>query len=196
MTEDVAILILAAGSSERLGTPKQLLPYKNTTLLRHTIEQVMGLNASKIYVVLGAFYEEIHASIQDLPIDILKNDQWKSGMSSAIRLGVEHIQRDQNIKRILITLTDLPLLDTFHYKNLLQAHQFQPSNITATQYTNSKGVPVIFNDMYFDTLEKLVGEEGAKPILKQHKSDVAYWEANIAYFDVDTTDAYLELLSL
>ena len=59
MTSGTAILMLAAGASERMGRPKQLLPYKNTTLLGHCLSQAAGIEDTDLYLVLGAFHEEI-----------------------------------------------------------------------------------------------------------------------------------------
>jgi len=195
MENETAILILAAGSSKRLGTPKQLLPYKEGTLLQDTISKLSDLQNQNIYVVLGAYYERIKTTIEHLPITIVKNSDWESGLGSSIAASISHIYRVKGIKKVLITLADLPLFETSNYQALLDTHLRNSLGITLTTYTNNSGVPVIFNSNYFESLKKLSGDEGAKSILIQNKNDVGHYKANIAYFDIDTMDDYLELIA-
>jgi molybdenum cofactor cytidylyltransferase len=193
---DTAILVLAAGASTRLGEPKQLLSYKNSTLLKHTINQVLAIQDAKVYVVLGAFFEEIYASIKQLPITIIKNDYWQEGLGSSIRVGVLEIQKNLSYNKVLITLGDLPLMLSKNYQDLLFHHKKSTTEITATQYPTTNGVPVIFDSPYFNALSELSGDEGAKPLLVKNKSDVSFCEVSIAFFDIDTKDSYLKLISL
>lgn len=195
MKEDTAILLLAAGASKRLGTPKQLLPFGETTLLEDTILKVLPLSERNVYVVLGAHAGRIEPIVKNLPIKIIKNENWESGMGSSISAGVCHIKQQKGIKKILITLVDLPLLKTSNYRELLNTYETSTKGISVTKYLNNKGVPVIFDSSYFESLSQLSGEEGAKSILIQNKSDVAYYDANIAYFDIDTKDDYLALIA-
>jgi molybdenum cofactor cytidylyltransferase len=197
MKDETAILILAAGASTRLGEPKQLLPYKNTTLLKHTIKQVLAIENAKVYVVLGAFFEEIHTSIKQLPITILKNNHWQKGLGSSLHMGVLEIQKNPVFNKVLITLGDLPLMLSKNYQALLFHHKESTTGITATQYpTTTNGVPVIFDNTYFNALSELSGDEGAKSLLKKNKSDVSFCEVSIAFFDIDTKESYLKLINL
>jgi molybdenum cofactor cytidylyltransferase len=197
MKKETAILVLAAGSSQRLGMPKQLLAYKETTLLAHTITQLLSLKEGPVFVVLGAYFQKIKASISHFPVTILENTSWEKGLASSIHLGVSHIETETSFSKVLITLSDLPLFDAIHYQNLLHTHQKgKKLGITITKYLDNKGVPVVFSDHYFSSLQELSGDEGAKSVVQKNKSDVAYYEANIAYFDVDTVASYQKLLSL
>ena len=105
---DLGILILAAGSSTRMGQPKQLLPWKNSTLLGNTIETAKALTKN-ILVVLGAHAELIE---EKLPKDVNRiiNIGWNSGMGSSIALGVQQLERALGPERILILLVDQPLI--------------------------------------------------------------------------------------
>lgn len=195
MKDQTAILVLAAGSSKRLGTPKQLLPYKEGTLLQDTISKLSVLQDQNIYVVLGAHYDRIKTTIEHLPVTIIKNSAWENGLGSSIAMGISSVYQVKGIQKVLITLADLPLFESSNYQALLDLHREHSLGITITKYSDNKGVPVIFNSNYFKSLMGLSGDEGAKSILLQNKSDVEHYDANIAYFDIDTMDNYLELIA-
>lgn len=196
MKKDTAILVLAAGASTRFGSPKQLLPYRSATLLSHTLAQVVRLPGVTAYVVLGAFFDDIHQTIKNFPVQILKNSDWDTGLPSSIRLGVTEIQKEKTFGQVLITLADTPLFVKSHYRKLIQTHQKKGAGITATKYTNSEGVPVVFDQRYFDDLIALSGDKGAKSLLSKNKSDVSYYKSHIAFFDIDTQEAYQKLLDI
>lgn len=195
MAADTAILVLAAGASKRLGTPKQLLPYNSSTLLQDTVGKLMQVQSTNIYVVLGAHYQLIAPSLEKMPVTVFQNKDWEAGMSTTISKGITQIQENSKIKRVLITLVDLPLLEVLHYNALLETHCQHSLRITITQYLNSKGVPCVFDRKYFRALAALKGDEGAKPLIRNHKSDVAFYKADIAYYDVDTMEDYLKLIA-
>src|SRR5215475_6610558 len=80
----VALLLLAAGGSTRMGRPKQLLEYRGRPLLRHSVEQALGSRCRPVVVVLGAEADACRAAIQDAPVDVMINHAWAEGMGSSI----------------------------------------------------------------------------------------------------------------
>ena len=83
----VAAVILAAGSSSRMGQPKQLLVWKGETLIRTIIAKVQAAGINTIYVVLGANADKVAANIADLPVQLIENPEWASGMGSSVVAG-------------------------------------------------------------------------------------------------------------
>jgi molybdenum cofactor cytidylyltransferase len=92
MTEKIAIIILAAGTSSRLGSPKQLLTFNGKTLLRHAVDAALGTGCQSVFVILGANIEVLREELKDKPITIVENSGWKEGMASSIRCGLENIK--------------------------------------------------------------------------------------------------------
>src|SRR3990170_2001437 len=84
-------LLLAAGGSRRLGTPKQLLEFEGKTLLLRAAEALVETSCEPVVVVLGAEIERSKDEIEDLPVSFAINDDWESGMSSSIRVGLEKL---------------------------------------------------------------------------------------------------------
>jgi molybdenum cofactor cytidylyltransferase len=85
----VGLIILAAGASTRMGTPKQLLTYRGCTLIRHMAEVAIASVCQPIAIVLGANGERIKPEISQFPLQIVENQQWQEGMSSSIQVGLE-----------------------------------------------------------------------------------------------------------
>src|SRR5919202_6946675 len=109
----VGLLILAAGASSRMGTPKQLLPYRGRSFVRHIVEVTIASVCQPIAVVLGANAERIKPEISHLPVQIVENQQWTEGMSSSIRAGLEALlTTNQNLDAVAIALCDQPFFSS------------------------------------------------------------------------------------
>lgn len=184
-------LILAAGSSSRMGEPKQVLPWHNTTLIGHAIERALLIEETSIYVVLGAHYDTVYKEICHFPVTILKNAEWQSGMGSTIRSGIEAIQQDKlSCDGVLISLVDQPLLDTTHFNALVTQFSKAPSVITATDLGSGIGVPAIIPSQYFCELLQLQSDFGARYIIKKHIDHINTVDALGKGVDIDTIAQY------
>ena len=191
--KELGILILAAGASSRMGEPKQLLPWKDTTLLGHTINTAKKLSHN-ILVVLGAHCEQVKANVP-FGIDSIVNPHWNKGMGTSISLGVAALDQTTKPKAILIVLIDQPLIDVPFLKKIIRAHDTHPENIIATSYGNSAGVPVLFPKGYFPALKLLAGNQGAKPLLKkEHLHVLTVNPGEVKTIDLDTLDSYQKFL--
>ncbi|HEY2365499.1 MAG TPA: NTP transferase domain-containing protein, partial [Polyangiaceae bacterium] len=84
----IAALVLAAGSSNRLGTPKQLVPIDGRPLVRHVVEAANASSCDAVAVILGAHAQRIEGAIGGLDVVMLPNARWIEGMASSIRVGV------------------------------------------------------------------------------------------------------------
>jgi molybdenum cofactor cytidylyltransferase len=108
--DKVAILILAAGNSSRMEDKiKQLLPWRQTTLLGHAIHEAKKLKAQAVYVVLGANAEIIKPTISEEDVLILEYKYWKQGIGTSIAFGVQQLVKENKYDAVLIQLADQPL---------------------------------------------------------------------------------------
>ncbi len=188
---NIATLILAAGSSTRMGKPKQLLPYKNTTLLGWTIQNALKLNTHKTFCVLGANATQIRESIENKKIMILENLDHQKGLSSSIVYGVTSI-KNEDIDGILIMLADQPKISTPILEKLTTTFIANKNQIVAFNYGNKIGVPAIFPRSSFDILLKLKGDKGAGDILKNIALSIDIEQKYLT--DIDTVKQYESLL--
>ncbi|HEX8656430.1 MAG TPA: NTP transferase domain-containing protein, partial [Hymenobacter sp.] len=94
-TGPVALLLLAAGASARMGQPKQLLPYRGRTLLRHAAETAVASGCAPLVLVTGAIHEALVGEVADLPMRIVHNPVWQTGLASSIQAGLAAVSDAQ-----------------------------------------------------------------------------------------------------
>ena len=190
------IIILAAGSSARLGQPKQLLPYKGKTLIRHIVDIALQSEAEKVLVVLGANHQIMEAEVpkQD-KLQVIYNEGWQEGMASSIRAGISFLQEENTCpETAMILMSDQPYINVPLLNIIIQTPNENPKPIVASTYNGTIGTPVLFHASLFEELKKLQGDAGAKKML-MHRLDevetIAFPEGNI---DIDTEIDYRNLL--
>ena len=137
---NIAILILAAGESSRMGQPKQLLPVNNDTLLQHAATTALNITPN-VTVVLGANNTTIQHTLQHLPIQHIVNPDWPRGMGTSIKAGVAQcIASTPQLDAILLMTCDQPLITSQHLQNIITQYQTTNKHIVATTYNNTHGV--------------------------------------------------------
>jgi len=189
---NIAILILAAGGSTRMGSSKQLLKWKQTTLIGHAIETAQQLGLSKTIVVLGANYDNIKSEIEHYQVKLLNNIHWESGLGSSIAFGVSSVLESPiNLDGVLIILADQPLINSSYLRLLVENFEIGKQHIIASTYKNDKqGVPVLFDKFYFEELSQLNDNKGAKAILQKYTENVIGINAEGLVSDIDTLEDY------
>ena len=191
--KNIAILILAAGSASRMGALKQLLPWRNSTLLGNTIATANSCSAH-VFVVVGAKGEVIKKEINEEAI-FIDNKNWEMGLGTSIARGVQHlIHSEMHYNACLIMLADQPFIDVDYVSNVIKVHNENNKRITATSYKNRAGVPAIFDSNYFEELSQLSGDNGAKEILEIHINDVQSIDPKGKTLDIDTKKEYQNIL--
>lgn len=193
MTE-IPVLHLAAGSSTRMGQPKQLLPWGNTTLIEHQIRTLIK-TGNPVNVILGFSANLIIPLIENYTVNIFNNNEWERGMGSSISFGIlQIIRKYPKADGVLICLLDQPLVPTSYFKKMLE--MFQPGFrqiLVSKSDAGWKGVPVLFDKCYFKGLSKLRIDEGAKKIIQQHEEKVIIIEGGEIMEDIDSPQSYEHL---
>lgn len=163
------IIILAAGNSSRMGQPKQLLNINKQSLIRKTVLTALASNIGPVYLVLGFEIEKIQAEVADLNINIVHNPDWKKGMASSLRAGVNEIlQTNPAIQSVLVLLCDQVLVSATYLKKLSAGFEKSAQPAIASQYGNVKGVPAIFDIRLLAGLQS-TGDFGARHLI--HRLD-------------------------
>jgi molybdenum cofactor cytidylyltransferase len=186
------IIILAAGSSSRLGQPKQNLAYKGKTLLQRAVETALASICETVVVVLGANTEVIKPTIINYGVEIVENSDWSEGMASSIRTGLKKVlQTNPDVQSVILMLCDQPHVDTYLI-NLLVAAKTK-EGICACGYNDNIGPPVLFDTIYFDELLALTGSDGAKKVMQKHVDKVKEIPFFLGGVDIDTIADYERL---
>ena len=203
----VAFVVLAAGGSRRLGRPKQLLPFRGRTLLRHAVEvaveaasaaaagdgvddpAVVAAARGRIVVVLGADAERMHAELQGLPVDVAVNADWASGLSFSVRAGLDAAG---DAGGVLFVATDQPFVTADLLRRVVAAFR-AGAPIVACAYAGTLGVPALFDRTLFGELASLEGDAGARRVIERHRDVVRVVAFERGAADVDTQDDWESL---
>ena len=146
----IAVIILAAGASRRMGKPKQLLPYRGQTLLTYVTKCVLASSCSPVIVIVGANADKIEPEINQLPVQIVKNTEWNQGISSSILCGIAYLkERFSNIKAVVFVTGDQPFISAEIIERLINVYKSTNKPIIASQYGKTIGIPTLFARNFF-----------------------------------------------
>ncbi|KAA3438219.1 nucleotidyltransferase family protein [Rufibacter hautae] len=188
------IIVLAAGSSSRLGQPKQQLLYKGQTLLQHSLQAALASGGSPVMVVLGANAEAILSKIEETETIVLHNPHWEEGMASSIRVGISKLlEVAPESTSALFLLCDQPFVSADLLNQMIQQKEETQKGIVACAYQNTLGAPVLFDQHFFPRLQQLKGQEGAKKLLGQFPAEVSPVPFPAGAVDIDTLADYASL---
>lgn len=181
----LGICILSAGESKRLGSPKQLVRFKNEYLLQRIINEVENFAECHKMIITGAHRPEIKQMINLKSFTEVFNKNWKEGIGSSIRQSAKMAIKE-NFDGLLLVTTDQPFLSATLLSQLLNA--FYPGNemIISSEYNGIIGIPVLFDQCYFEELTQLSGDLGAKKIIDSNIKNVKAVHFADGNIDVDT----------
>ena len=189
------IIILAAGTSSRLGRPKQTLEYNGESLLQHTSRAAVNADLGPVVVVIGAREQEILADIKNELVATVINKDFAEGISSSIKTGLNFLLANhKECEDIILMVCDQPHVDGKLLKNLRQAKIETKQPLIACSYTETIGVPALFDKTFFKDLLSLQGEEGGKKVLFDNFDSIATIPFPNGFIDIDTISDYNALI--
>ena len=191
----ISAIILAAGLSKRmeLGN-KLLLEKKQTPIIKITLENIKATKVDEIIIVLGKSSKSFKNVIEDANIKFFFNSNYKNGISSSIKKGIEKV--DITSEGALICLADMPSVKTSTYNKIIDAfYKYKKKNIIP-YFNNKKGNPVLFNKSYFKLISSITGDVGAKNLIRNNRKDfrkVNVSDAGILE-DIDNKEQYYNFI--
>jgi molybdenum cofactor cytidylyltransferase len=184
-------VVLAAGASTRMGTPKQLLEIKGQTLLVRAVAAALASPVWPVVVVLGAHAENIRPVLARLPVLVVENPTWSEGMASSIRVGITTLRQfSRTLDGALVALCDQPAFSAETIGQLISAQRAMRRSIAAARYNGRFGAPALFLREHFAALAELTGEEGARLFLNGDPDRVAAVDLPALAVDLDTPEDY------
>jgi len=191
--EHIAGVILAAGESSRFGKPKQLLDYHGRPFVRKVAQTALEAGLSPVIVVTGAHAQLVEAELQDLPLMVIRNKEWRSGQSASIKAGLTALP--SNVGGAIFLLADQPQVTPHVIQALVERHATQRAAIVAPLAADRRANPVLFDCNTFDDLQTITGDVGGRAIFSKYPVDYVTWHDESLLFDVDTEDDYRKLLA-
>ena len=188
--QDNWAIILAAGSSTRMGSQKLLLPYNNSTMIENVIDNVLGSRIHKVMVVLGSDSDEITRTIGQRPVEICINHQPEKGMLSSVMCGFKAIPEEANVA--LVYLGDQPNIPPAITNMILEAYNEDLYGIVIPVHNHRRGHPLLVDLKYRRDIYKLDLEKGLRSLMHLFPEDVLEVEVNEPgiLVDIDTRQDY------
>ena len=182
----IAIIILAAGKSKRMGFAKQIIRINNEPLLKITLDKIESISEDT-YCVLGAnkdlILEEIHFNNKV----VIDNINYEKGLSSSISICIEFFEKKNlNYDGVLFVLGDQPAIETEYFLSIINTFNEHKTKIIATNYDGKAGVPALFPKSFFKELKIIKGDKGAREILKNKPKSIIFESFKTNLVDIDT----------
>lgn len=191
---EVGLVLLAAGQSRRMGSPKQLLDVGGAPMLRRAVQSALLSCCRPVVVVCGAAAQAVGESVADLPVELVHNPDWEQGIGTSIRAGIEAVS-GHAVGATVLTLADQPLLTAGVFDRLVQLWRSGLLPMVASEYDGTLGVPALFDRSLFADLLALPDGEGCKSLLLERSSLVVRCACPQAGIDIDTPDEYARLIA-
>jgi molybdenum cofactor cytidylyltransferase len=186
----IAVIVLAAGASTRMGRQKLTLPLADgRPLVRAAVEQVLAADLDDVVVVLGREAEAVASALRGLPIRTVVNPRYAEGQSTSLRAGLDALAQDT--EAAVVALGDQPLPDPRLLRQLVEAFRASGRPIVAPLYRDGRGNPVLFASSVFDELRRVEGDRGGRPVVARDPERVAEVPVDAPMpADIDTPDDY------
>ena len=196
MSKFISGLILGAGASTRLGPPKQLLPYRGTTMLGWVVAQAQrATSLGEVVVVLGRAADEIRERIDLGAARVIENPVFADGCSSSYRAGIGAL--DPRSEAIMIVLGDQPGITPEIINSLAEEWRSEEASIALCSYRGRKGHPMIFAKSMFEQLKGLHGDKAAWKLVDANSDVVQEIHFDLPFPDnVNTAEDFERLASV
>lgn len=163
----VSGIVLAAGSSSRLGQPKQLLDLEGRPLLQHAIDAAEGAGLFDVLIVLGHRADDVAAAVTvSERTRVVVNPDYAEGQATSLRAGLQ--AADPRSRAAIILLGDQPAVDAVSLRALADAYERTESPVVQAAYSGRPGHPVLFDRSLWADLEAIEGDTGARDLLKSN----------------------------
>jgi molybdenum cofactor cytidylyltransferase len=184
----VAGIVLAAGQATRFGATKQIMPWKGTTLVGRVAQVALDAGLQPVIVVTGYDADHVGTAVAGLPVQVVYNSEFATGLSSSMRRGIGALPT--GIGAALFLLADQPGVTPEVVKPLVQTYRETLTSIVLPTYMGRRGNPVLFDRSLFNELNEIEGDTGGRMLLEKHAGSlvrVPVDEPGILE-DIDTTE--------
>ena len=188
----IAGVVLAAGGSERLGRPKQLLDWQGVSFVRAVAETALAAGLSPVVVVVGAEAEKVAAAVDELDVIVVENSEWEGGQSTSVRAGVAALPDE--VGAAVFLLSDQPQIPVRLVETVLAEYSRTLSPVVAPLVDERRGNPVLFDRQTFGDLLQAQGDKGGRQVFSKFRVQTFPWLEARDGLDVDTWEDYERLL--
>jgi molybdenum cofactor cytidylyltransferase len=171
MKPRIGAVILAAGTSSRMGEAKQLLRLGGTTLLDQVMLNLRGSRVDEIVIVLGHEAETIKRQPSVKNLKVVVNESYRQGMGTSLRAGLSALPSE--VEAALIVLADQPFVRSATFDQIIDHYQQSNAQIVIPLYKGFRGNPVLLDRSVFAEVMALTGDIGCRAIFGNHMEGIA-----------------------
>jgi molybdenum cofactor cytidylyltransferase len=192
----VSGIVLAAGSSSRMGKPKQLLPFRGGTVIERVVDNALLSILDQVIIVLGHEALQIEPLLAQKGITTIVNHTYQEGQSSSLKAGLQALSPET--EGALFILGDQPLVTHTTMDLIISAFAETHAPIVIPTFEGQRGNPVLFSRETFSRLESLSGDCGARPLFQEYAGKIHSLEVHTPaiLMDLDTEDDYRRLMTM
>jgi molybdenum cofactor cytidylyltransferase len=182
--DSVAGVVLAAGTSSRMGRNKLLLEVAGTSLLRRTVTTALDAGLDPVLVVLGHESEQARPELEGLGCEVVLNAGFQEGIHSSVRTGIAAVPA--GCAAAVVLLADMPLVDAEMIRTLIRRYRDEQPLLVVSDYEGVDAPPILYDRSLFAELRVLEGEGCGKRVVKRHSGEAVRirWPAR-ALTDLD-----------
>jgi molybdenum cofactor cytidylyltransferase len=187
-------IVLAAGSSRRMGTQKLLLPYRGETIIGTVVDQILASKVDRVLVVLGADHQEVRAVLKGRDVEFCHNRNHSEGMLSSVMCGFRALPQEANAA--LVFLGDQPGITSEVINTVLEAYNDDIKGIVIPVHQHRRGHPLLVDLKYRKEIDRLDLEKGLRALMHHFPEDVLEVEVEEPgiLIDIDTREDYSRAL--
>jgi len=194
----IAAVILAAGKSTRMGSPKMLLPWGGITIVEHVISVFAKAGVNNILVITGGAREQVEAIIRECqkkyPVGSVFNEDYMAGdMLSSMQYGLRYLS-ERDSEAALIGLGDQPQVQERSVRLLCEAYSQTQSPLVVPSFHMRRGHPWLVARELWDEVIAMQSAQTPRDFLNAHAKDIQYVEMDTPTIlaDLDTPEEYLK----
>lgn len=186
-------IILAAGTSTRMGRDKLSLPFRDKPLVQHVINAARDSLLESVLVVLPED-SDLESKLDLTGCNVVYSTQRTKGQAESLKTGIRNLS--EGIQGAMVLLGDLPLLTPGVINHLIWSFSQEPRNWIVPMQEGMRGNPITIPQQWFEKVLELEGDTGARPLLATPRLPIRLVKINEIgpFIDVDTEQQYELLL--
>ena len=189
----IGAVVLAAGLSQRMGRPKMILPWGDTTVITRVVSVLLTAKVDDVVVVTGGARDEVEVALQGLPVQTLFNPDYANGeMVFSLKVGLASIPDD--IEATLIALGDQPQIEESVVQQVIAGYKQTKSSVVVPSYQMRRGHPWLVDKSHWDEIRSMHSPQSLRDFLNRHANEIHYVNVDNDSIlqDLDTPEDYLK----